>query len=111
MEIPNFLFDKKKLQMIEAFDPIKMNIFFTDKLQTTLHTTRFKTKKFMRQFIFLIRKKMLLQRFENVKPILKLYYILNISKGSTPFLKFPFGFMFKVSSNGHITLKYDLFTF
>ncbi len=98
--------------MIEAFDPIKKNIFFIDKLQITLNTTRFKTKKIHETKIkSFIPKKLLLQRFENVKPISKLYYILNISKGSTPFFRLPFGFMFRVSSNGHTTLKYDLFIF
>ncbi len=83
MKIPNFLFDKKKIQMIEAFDPIKMNIFVTD---ITLHITKIQNKKFHETKIKkIIPKKMLLQRFENVKPIFKLYYILKISKGSEPF--------------------------
>ncbi len=35
--------------MIENFSPTKRNFFVIDKLQTTLHIMRFKTKNVMRQ--------------------------------------------------------------
>jgi hypothetical protein len=38
--------------MIENFNPIRMKVFTTYKFQTTLHITRSKTKKIIRQIFF-----------------------------------------------------------
>jgi hypothetical protein len=61
--------------MIENFSQMKMKISIISKLQITLHITKFKTKKLMKlKKELFIPKTILLQRFENVEPILKLSY-------------------------------------
>jgi hypothetical protein len=61
--------------MIENFSQMKMKFSIISKLQITLHITKFKTKKLMKlKKELFIPKTILLQRFENVEPILKLSY-------------------------------------